>query len=127
MARGDRRYLLLHNTQGHWDFCKGRPEKGETPEQTIRREIREESGISRVVMVRGFRRLLHWSFRRGSVTIRKTADFRIARVRTARVRLSREHDRSRWGSATECAELLKFRNARALLRSADGFLSRSGG
>ena len=38
-------YLLLHYEAKHWDFPKGHVEKNETDEQTVRREIQEETGI----------------------------------------------------------------------------------
>lgn len=42
----ERRYLLvLHASGGHWDHPKGHAETGETPEDTVRREIREEGGV----------------------------------------------------------------------------------
>ena len=32
-------YLLLHYESGHWEFAKGHIEKGESEEQTVRREL----------------------------------------------------------------------------------------
>lgn len=40
-----RRYLLIHQIQGHWCFPKGHIRKGETEEQTAVREIQEETGL----------------------------------------------------------------------------------
>ena len=43
----DRLYLLVHHARGsHWDHPKGHPESGETPEETARREIGEETGYA---------------------------------------------------------------------------------
>ena len=39
-----------HSYPGRWSLCAGRIEKGERPEQTAVREIREETGISDVRM-----------------------------------------------------------------------------
>ena len=39
------KYLLLHYEAGHWDFVKGHSEKGESEEETVRREILEETGL----------------------------------------------------------------------------------
>ncbi|MGW8375498.1 NUDIX hydrolase [Streptomyces sp. ODS28] len=40
----DARVLLLRNDRGEWELPGGRPERGESPEQCVRREIREETG-----------------------------------------------------------------------------------
>ena len=39
-------FLLLHYPSGHWDFVKGKMEKGETTQQTAIRETKEETGIT---------------------------------------------------------------------------------
>ena len=39
-------FLLLHYPSGHWDFVKGKMEKGESVQQTAIRETKEETGIS---------------------------------------------------------------------------------
>ncbi|MDP2631035.1 MAG: NUDIX hydrolase [Candidatus Uhrbacteria bacterium] len=38
--------LLLHNTRGYWDLPGGKVEFGETPEEALRRECREEAGVN---------------------------------------------------------------------------------
>ena len=40
-------FLLLHYPSGHWDFVKGKIEKGETFHQTAIRETKEETGITK--------------------------------------------------------------------------------
>jgi len=49
-------YLLLCYRSWQWDFPKGHVEKNESEEQTLRREILEETGISDISILPKFRR-----------------------------------------------------------------------
>lgn len=48
-------YLLVRYRSLQWDFPKGHVEQGESEEQTMRREVREETGIEDVDILPGFR------------------------------------------------------------------------
>jgi 8-oxo-dGTP pyrophosphatase MutT (NUDIX family) len=48
------KFLLLRYPGGHWGFIKGHKERGETEEQTLRREAQEETGITELKIVPGF-------------------------------------------------------------------------
>ena len=55
-------YLLLHYQSGHWDFPKGGIEKGEKTEETVRREVREETGIADLEFIPGFKKTIHFVY-----------------------------------------------------------------
>jgi len=46
------KYLLLKHRQGHWAFCKGHKKTGETKIDTAIRELREETGITKMTLLR---------------------------------------------------------------------------
>lgn len=50
ISRSDQgtRFLLVQHQAGHWAFPKGHPEGNETPIQTARRELAEETGLAEV-------------------------------------------------------------------------------
>jgi len=54
MINGVPHYLLLHYHSGLWDFSRGHIEEGESVEQTIHREVEEETGIKDLVIIPGF-------------------------------------------------------------------------
>ncbi len=45
-TEGRRQYLLAKHNGGHWSFPKGHVERGESEEETARREILEETGLA---------------------------------------------------------------------------------
>jgi bis(5'-nucleosidyl)-tetraphosphatase len=68
----DGRVLVIHQKWGdHWTFCKGRPERGESPVETAVRELREETGLkvkrflseamfSQTYMMKNVRKTVHF-------------------------------------------------------------------
>ena len=58
-----RKYLLLNYPTGHWDFVKGGVEFGENHHQTAYRETKEETGITDIEFVDGFKEEIEYFFR----------------------------------------------------------------
>jgi len=57
-------YLLLHYQAGHWDFPKGHIEKGEDLITTVRREVKEETGIEDIDFISGFSEDISYWFKK---------------------------------------------------------------
>ena len=64
-------YLLLHYSAGHWDFPKGNIEAGENEKQTAIREIWEETSITGIEFLDGFRMKIEYKYRHGKKLVRK--------------------------------------------------------
>ena len=73
-------YLLLNYTAGHWDFPKGNIEAGETEKQAATREIREETGITDVEFLDGFRMKIDYRYRHSKRFVQKEVVLLLART-----------------------------------------------
>lgn len=115
-------YLLLHYTASHWDFPKGNIELGENERQAAIREIREETGITDVEFLEGFRMKIDYRYRHGRRLVEKEVVLFLARTRTRQVTLSHEHIGFAWRKFDDAMDQLTYRNAKNLLSAAKDYL-----
>ncbi len=116
-------YLLLQDGLGYWGFPKGHVEKGETLEQTARREVQEETGLKEVQLRAGFKKWIRYIFRRDKQRIFKLVCFFLGKVKTAKVVLSFEHQNYQWLPYYEAQQQLSFKNTKNILKKAQEILS----
>ncbi len=74
--KGNISYLLLHYQAGHWDFPKGNIERGEKMEETVKREIKEETGIEDIEFIPGFKETIKYSYFRPKGEIKVPSEAR---------------------------------------------------
>lgn len=122
-VNGEPVYLLLHYGSGHWDFVKGHIEKGETEKQTVVRETEEETGITDLKFIEGFRERIKYFFRRGKEVVYKEVVFYLAETKKEKVHLSFEHIGYIWLPYKDAINQLTFENARNILKKAHTYLS----
>jgi 8-oxo-dGTP pyrophosphatase MutT (NUDIX family) len=117
-VNGERKYLLLHYEGGHWDFVKGHVEHNETEKETALREAREESGLTDLRFIEGFRYPISYYYRRAGKTVYKEVVFYLLETKVDEVRLSREHVGFDWMTYDRAYERLTYKNAKDTLRRA---------
>ena len=110
-ARG--RVLLVRYQSGGWAFPKGHIEPGETPEQTSRREVEEETGVR--AEVGGALRATRYVNDRG--TPREIQWF-VMRAGTAATRLESTFQAGGFYEPAEARTLLSYPEDRTLLDEA---------
>jgi len=113
------KYLLIKYGWGHWEFSRGLIEKGETLEETARREIKEETGIEDVEFIFGFKEWFKFFFKLKEKNIMKIATFLLAETKTKEVKLSHEHKDYVWLEYEEALEKLTFKNSKEVLEKAN--------
>jgi|Deesub1362B_J571_1020462.scaffolds.fasta_scaffold00005_243 8-oxo-dGTP pyrophosphatase MutT (NUDIX family) len=124
---GDRRlYLLLHYPAGHWDFPKGNIEKGESPLDTAKREVYEETGLEDIYFVPGFEKRIEYFYRREGTLIHKEVIYYLAKSKSKEVKISYEHKGFKWLGYREALKRATYRNSKEVLKAAEDYLSRQG-
>ena len=125
LENGARLYLILHYNEGHWDFAKGHVEPGESEEETAMREIHEETGLSSLGFVEGFRESITYTFKREGRGVPKEVVLFIVITPEKEVALSSEHQGFAWLPYAEAEKRLTYKNAKEMLKKAEGKLSSS--
>ena len=121
IADNETEYLLLHYTAGHWDFPKGNIEAGETERQAATREIREETGITDVEFLEGFRQIISYKYRKRNRLVDKEVVLFLAQTKTRGITISHEHIGFAWKNYDDAMKQLTFKNAKNLLAAARQF------
>ncbi len=115
-------FLLLHYPAGHWDFPKGNIEKGESDLETVRREVKEETGISDITIFEGFKKIIEYNYRRNSSVVHKRVTYYLAESAITDVKISFEHLGYEWLNYNDSMKKLTFKNAKTVLEAANEFL-----
>ena len=112
------KFLLLHYEAGHWDFVKGNVEPNESEQETVIRELREETRITDAKFIEDFKEKIDYFYRRQGVTIHKEVIFFLMETHTETVTISFEHVGYIWLNYQQAKEKLTFKNARDVLQKA---------
>ena len=115
------KYLLLKYASGHWGYVKGNIEKNEEVEDTARRELKEETGISTVFFVKGFLEKEEYFYKKEGKTMHKQVDYLLGETQETEVTLSKEHKDYKWLSYQEAMNQVTFAAGKELLKKAEEF------
>tara|TARA_B100001123_G_C14971289_1_gene891748 strand:+ start:134 stop:535 length:402 start_codon:yes stop_codon:yes gene_type:complete len=89
--------LLLQYPQGHWDLPKGHVEPFDKDHRdTALRELKEETGISKISWIDGFSKTTKYSFFKKGKNIEKRVWWMLAKTSEINVKLSDEHLNYMW-------------------------------
>ena len=119
-------YLLL-DYGSHWDFPKGHIEFGEAEKDAALREIKEETGLTELRLVNGFREedVYQAVSNRGSYkgnTIEKHSVYFLCETKTMNIVVdAAEITYHKWLGMVEAEKLLIFDSLKRILRKAEGF------
>lgn len=116
------KYLIIKHRKGHWAFPKGHADKGETKLETALRELKEETGVTRVTLLKK-RVLLKEAYKftdRKGVKILKKVNYFIAEAKTRKVEIDFEEVTNfRWATLKAGMEKITFDESKSVLKKAD--------
>lgn len=113
-----KKFLLLEYSS-HWGFVKGRIEPGEDENKAAKRELKEETGIVEFKLLDDFKESINYFYKKEGKTIYKEAVFFLILAEREDVKISEEHKSYKWCSYEEAYNLVKFKNAREILKKAN--------
>lgn len=129
--KGIREYLVLKYPSGHYDFPKGHSEEGESEEETLRREVVEETGITDLTVLPKRGVIKYYYIAKGNEYRKRKKDgkgnyifkhvyFYPAQTFDKNITLSHEHIGYVWLNYKKARRRVTFENARAMLDMAEG-------
>lgn len=115
-------YLLLKYGWGHWGFIKGHIEKGESEIETVKREAYEETGITDLKFIFGFREKIEYEYFLRGVRRHKVVYYYLAETTQKDVRLSYEHLAYAWLPYEQALRRITYDTDREVLKKAHRYL-----
>lgn len=120
-----RKVLIVNQIKGdYWVFPKGRGQRGETEEQTLRREIFEEVGITDFTILPYFRESMRYIFVTTKKTkIRREIVYYIIQVKSHGFQVGKDEIKEgKWCSFNEAMQYLKYPGQHELLAKVKSYL-----
>jgi 8-oxo-dGTP pyrophosphatase MutT (NUDIX family) len=124
VSEGRQLFLLIRDSYDNWGFPKGHLERGERADTAALREVMEETGL-RTVSVIGAIATIEWRFRFRGALIHKNCQFFLMEAAAADTKPQQSEGITacRWTTIEEAEELIRYENARAVLRRAHEMLA----
>lgn len=108
--------LILHREGNHWGFPKGKANPGETPLEAAKRELKEETGLEVLKVLKEKPLIEQYRFRRGKNSIIKSVQYFPALV-TGDLKIQQAEIReAKWLSVSEAMQQLTFKEAQHILQ-----------
>jgi len=109
-------FLVLKYPSGHWDFVKGNIEEGEEEEETVKRELFEETGINNLEIHQGFNEKAEYNYYKKNNKVHKIVSYYLAETNQKQVKLSFEHLDHKWSNYEDAMKLITFGNSKEILK-----------
>ncbi|HLP86513.1 MAG TPA: NUDIX domain-containing protein [Candidatus Paceibacterota bacterium] len=117
------KFLILHQSRGHWGFPKGHSEKDETPLESAIRELKEETGITDIELIDLPKIVDKYSFELGGRYYDKTVEYFFAFAKADDVTIQEAEIQSyKWATYEEAMQTFNYEETKKVLAIAQKYL-----
>lgn len=121
------KFLILHQTKGHWGFPKGHSEFGEEAHETVLRELEEETGITDIELAELPSLVEKYSFEENGNHYDKTVEYFIAFTKNDEVTIQESEIQGyKWATYKEALDTLTFQEVKEVLKVAEQYIDLNG-
>lgn len=117
------KFLLLEYSN-HWGFVKGNIEAKEDEISTAKRELKEETGITKFKLLDKFKEKINYYYKKDGKTVYKEDVFFLILTENEEVKISEEHKSYKWCDYEEAYKLVNFKNTKEILKKANEFITK---
>jgi 8-oxo-dGTP pyrophosphatase MutT (NUDIX family) len=125
-TRNKREYLVLKSRTNDWEFPKGSIESDEELQQTALRELEEETAITSLKIIDGFKKDYAYKFENDGEIVHKKVNLFIGHSYEASADLSNEHYDHQWRTFDQAISTLSHNSIKQILKKADQYLDQKG-
>jgi 8-oxo-dGTP pyrophosphatase MutT (NUDIX family) len=108
-------FLIQHRKSEFWGFPKGHAELKETPLQTAKRELYEETGLEMLQVLDPNPLIEQYTYQEGSTLVKKTVHFYLAVTSEKSALDPQEVLAGKWLSLSKAHEVISYKEGKALL------------
>ncbi len=123
---GDTIFCLIKHNEAHWAFPKGHPDKNETGQETALRELKEETGIVDISLLKTQSFIEKYSFNKDHVIHDKSVEYFIGLTSSVDTKTLKEFEKEiselRWVTYQEGKSLVTFKEGKETLEQVFNYL-----
>lgn len=117
------RFLILRHIDGHWSFPKGHKEEGETNKETALRELKEETGITKIDLANLPSIFDEYIYERDREKYHKINEFFIGFAKSDEVVIQEEEiSEYRWTTSKKVIEMIQYESAKKIFKTIENYL-----
>ncbi len=121
-------FCIVQHSEEHWGFPKGHANPGESEEESARRELSEETGMTEVTIIPGASFTQKYVFEKEGITYDKSVTYFLGVVPSTITAIpdafKTEISEMQWLPYQELRELITYENAKLLLDQVQEYIQK---